>query len=294
MSRKSPFPETGRSRCFAPGIPVLYLLVFFWISGCAAPGKTIPPLHRGVPPPPESVLSEWFGNPPGEGFRGTARISLETPDGKYFRTTAFAVRYPGSLRIEALPLFGTPDLLLASDGLFLKAYFPEEHLFLLGPPDAASLNALFRLPLDVTDVVSLIMGIPPGRGDPLLRYEASWEGPLYRADGFLNGEKTRSFWLDVERKKLVRYETRGKGSCPSFTAVFEGTLPVGGIEFPERISIRVEKPVPVVSAIRLSDLERMETVSPELFDLAVPPEVETRWIGPPDGNIPGPGTSLDR
>lgn len=268
-------------------------LALMWISGCAAPGKTVPP-SRGAPPPPESVLSEWFGNPPEEGFRGTARISLETPDGKYFRTTAFAVRYPGSLRIEALPLFGTPDLLLAADGRLLKAYFPEERLFLMGAPDATSLYALFRLPLDVPDVVSLIMGIPPGRDDSLLRYEASWEGALYRADGFLNGERIRSFWLDVERRRLVRYESRGAGSRSSFTAVFEGALPAGGRDFPERISIRMESPVPVISTIRLSGLERMETVSPDLFDLVVPPETEIRWIGPPTEGRTGPETSLNR
>jgi hypothetical protein len=293
VSRRSPSPETGRFRFFTAGIPAL-CLVILWICGCAAPGKTVPTPPRGAPPAPESVLSEWFGNLQEEGFQGTARISLETPDGKYFRTTAFAVRYPASLRIEALPLFGTPDLLLAADGRFLKAYFPEDRLFLLGPPDAPSLYALFRLPLDVPDVVSLIMGVPPGREDPLIRYEASWDGPLYRADGFLNGEKIRSFWLDVERRKLVRYETRGTGGRPSFTAVFEGTLEAGGRNFPERISVRMAEPVPVASTIRLSGLERMENVSPDVFDLVVPPGAETRWLGPPASGRTEPGTSLDR
>jgi len=265
-------------------IPFLLMAVCL-IFGCALSRETVPP-RRELPPPPEKVLGQLFGNPPKEGFRATAKISLEIPEGKYFRSAALVMKYPDSLRIEALPLMGTPDLFLTADARLLKAYFPEENLFLVGRPTAPNLYALFRLYLTVPDVVSLLMGLPPGWEDPRLRYAAAWEGALYRTDAFLEGNKIQTLWIDLEKKRLTRYETGGWNGHPPFQVDFREAVPVeGGGEFPGGIAITVKEPVVLFSTIRLRGLERAFTLPEDIFDLPVPRGAELRWL---DGSAPPP------
>jgi len=261
-----------------------FLFVACLFFGCSLSRETTP-LREELPPPPEEVLERLFASPPEEGFRGTAKISLEVPEGKYFRTAALVMKYPDCLRIEALPLMGTPDLFLTADARFLKAYFPEENLFLVGRPTASNLYALFRLYLTVPDVVSLLMGLPPGWGDPRLRYAAAWEGSLYRADAFWDGEKIQSLWIDLEKKRLTRYETGAWNGHPPFQVIFREAVPVeGGGEVPGGISITLKEPVALFSTIRLIGLERVSTLPEDVFDLPVPQGAELRWM---DGSVTG-------
>jgi len=185
---------------------------------------------------------------------------------------------------------GTPDLFLTADTRLLKAYFPEENLFLVGQPTASNLYALFRLYLTVPDVVSLLMGLPPGWEDPRLRYAAVWEGALYRADAFLDEDKIQTLWIDLAKKRLTRYETGGWNGHPPFRVDFREAVPVaGGGEFPGGIAITIKEPVVLSSTIRLVGPERAFTLPEDIFDLPFPQGAELRWL---DGSAPSPEGGL--
>lgn len=277
IRKKEILPEPRLLKSWAANILLLALAVCCAV-GCAVPRGEVPVL-REPPPPPREVLERLFGSPLEEGIQATVKISLEVPEGKYFRSAALVMKYPDSLRIEALPLMGTPDLFLTANARLLKAYFPEENLFLVGEPTAPNLYALFRLYLTVPDVVSLLMGHPPGLKDPRLRYTARWEGSLYRIDVFLGEETIQSLWIDLEKRRLTRCERVAWNGRPAFEVLFRDAVSVaGGGELPGGLSIAFGEPVSLLATIRVAGPERAHSLPESVFDLLPPEGVTLRWI----------------
>ncbi|HNT57124.1 MAG TPA: hypothetical protein PKL99_04535 [Syntrophales bacterium] len=277
IRKKEILPETRFLKSGAATTLLLALAVCFTVGCAVPPGES--PVPREPPPPPRDVLERLFGAPPEEGIQATVKVSLEVPEGKYFKSAALVMKYPDSLRIEALPLMGTPDLFLTANVRLLKAYFPEENLFLVGEPTAPNLYALFRLYLAVPDVVSLLMGHPPGLKDPRQRYTARWEGPLYRVDVFLGEKIIQTLWIDLEKGKLTRCERVAWNGHPALQILFRDAVSItGGGELPGGLSIAFGEPVSLLATIRVKGPERAHTLPENVFDLLPPEGATLRWI----------------
>jgi hypothetical protein len=124
--------------------------------------------------------------------RGLAKVRLTTADRSLSLSQVLLAAYPDRLRTESLSPFGSPLLILASDGHELDVLLPGEGRFLHGPASAENLHRFTRLPLRLTDLVGLLLYRPPlfpwqeihGGSDGADRYRLFLDGPESRRQVF--------------------------------------------------------------------------------------------------------------
>jgi hypothetical protein len=123
-----------------------------------------------------------------ETLRGLAKVRLTTKERTLSASQVLLAAFPDRLRAESLSPFGSPLLVLASDGHDLDVLLPGQGRFLHGPASADNLRRFTRLPLRLTDLVGLLLYRPP-----LFPWQefhgGSGEGDHYRL--FLDGHDNR-------------------------------------------------------------------------------------------------------
>ena len=92
--------------------------------------------------------------------RGLAKVKLVGKDRSVGFSQVLLVAFPDRLRAESLSPFGSPLLILASDGSDLEVLLPGEGRFLQGPASAENLRRFTRIPLRLADLVSLLLYRP--------------------------------------------------------------------------------------------------------------------------------------
>ncbi len=153
------------------------------------------------------------------------RLRLNAGGKKLAATQYLWVSKPAFVRAEVLnPFgFGGPLLLFASDGATLSVFSPGKGTFYRGEASAQNLMRFTRIPLQVSDLVRLVL-----YEVPLLPYESSRAGMregLYQLELLGPGPNRQQFlfdqaltlteagyYLDDELQLSVRYE--GQGGFP--------------------------------------------------------------------------------
>jgi len=92
--------------------------------------------------------------------KGLAKATYRNGDESITASQVVFARYPAALRLETLGLFGSPALLLATDGTTLTVLLPGEAKAYQGPAGAGFLQQVLRLPLRPEDLVSLLLHKP--------------------------------------------------------------------------------------------------------------------------------------
>ena len=151
MTRPNPRPG-----CWLPVWLGLCLL-----TGCA----TLPP----VPASPAvrmaddgTLLKEWLSRAPGvRTLQGVAKARVQTPERSLSATQVILVEAPDRLRTEALSPFGTPVLVMATDGRELGAMLPGDRLLYRGKPTPENLERFTRMSLRLPELVGILLYRPP-------------------------------------------------------------------------------------------------------------------------------------
>ena len=199
------FPGPRRSQALAAALAAVLL---FMMPGCA-PRKAPPPLPA-LPPVAADALLQQVETCGADvtSLRGLAKVRLVNGGKTVNVRQAILAGYPDRLRTETLSPFGSPLLVLASDGQNLDALLPGEGRFLHGPASAENLRRFSRLPLRLTDLVGLLLYRPPlfpweemrgGSGDAGSRYRLFLDGPAARRQVF-------SFAADLQLTGAAYYD----------------------------------------------------------------------------------------
>jgi len=126
----------------------------------------------GVPPGGELIAnlkrSDVFRS-----LDGTARVRLESDGKSYTVTQLLLAEKPDRLRLDLLSPFGQPLLQLATDGRQLTALLPPDAVFYLGEASDRNLQRFTRLPLQLPDLIALIL-----YQVPLIAYDDESVTPL--------------------------------------------------------------------------------------------------------------------
>lgn len=136
------------------------LLVCALLAGCAPRPISMP--VAPLPAVSADVLLQGIKSS-GTSFntvRGLAKVKLATKNRTVSVNQVLLAAYPDRLRAESLSPFGSPLLILASDGSDLEVLLPGEGRFLQGPASAENLRRFTRIPLRLADLVSLLLYRP--------------------------------------------------------------------------------------------------------------------------------------
>lgn len=218
-------------------IPVLLALLGLFLSGCAGVAVSVRPAPYDSP---ESALRAIAASGPAdEAITATANILIDRQGEKYPLKAALMMKKPSDLRLESIPLLGTPDFFLSISGGELRAFFPGKGggSFYIGRGTPRNLSRFFPLALPAGEIIPLLMGLPPAEGEAPFPLNGEWEQELYRVDRHEAGKKVRSLWIDPAVNLLTRIRTFGEGETTAYTADFSEHARVGKGFLPRRVAI---------------------------------------------------------
>lgn len=178
------------------------------MPGCAPPQAPIP--LPALPPIAAGVLLQQVESCGADvtSLRGLAKVQLANGEKNFTVRQVILAGYPDRLRTETLSPFGSPLLVLASDGQTLAALLPGEGRFLQGPASAENLRRFTRLPLRLGDLVGLLLYRPPLLPWEEMRGDSGDADRSYRL--FLDGPGTRrqvfSFAADLQLTGAAYYD----------------------------------------------------------------------------------------
>ncbi len=111
-----------------------------------------------------------------ESLSGRLRVSLRGPQARGRATVLLAFRRPDALRVE-VPGPSGPRLTIVARGQRLLATFPHDRAYWESEATAQGLEALLGVALTPSEVMDLLVGVPPAS---VRDYRASWGALLPR------------------------------------------------------------------------------------------------------------------
>lgn len=120
--------------------------------------------------------------------QGLAKVKVRTADDSLNGTQVILAGMTDRLRAETLSPFGTPLLLFASNGGALSVSLPSRNLFYTGAATVENIGRFVRIPLQMTDLVALLLYQPP----------------------LINAQSEEAFALNGDAWLVVRNGTQGR------------------------------------------------------------------------------------
>jgi hypothetical protein len=251
---------------------VLVPLMVFIFANCA-PQKPVEPIKKYIPPPEDVLKKISSTSNREEAVSATARLTIKTVKGTYTQNVAIAVKKPASLRIETIPLFGTPDLLLSVDVHRLKVFLPKEGHFYVGPATRENIFLFSRLYLDLDEAVAILMGTPPLLQQNGMALKGSMDKELYRIDIFSGKRLIQSLWVDLDHDKVLQTDVFNEIGEIYYRVEFDDYNHFGRITRPQLVKILIAAPHKISASIKYSNIQVLSETAENLFDLPVPPGI---------------------
>ena len=219
--------------------------LFFGCAGgrVASPGATYDS--------PGTALRELAASAVKGTITATARIEIFSHGERYPLKAAMMMRIPADLRLESIPLFGTPDFFLSIEGDELRVFLPGKGSFYSGPATRRNIARFLYLPLPAAEIVGILMGRLPAEWEGSNNVRGEQEEEYYRIDRYQAGKKIGSVWIDPVGDLLIRVRAFTEGEEIAYTADFSDHARMGKGFLPHRLTISSDG---VSLALRYTDM----------------------------------------
>lgn len=213
----------------------------------------------------DGLMQEWFENSAQvTSVQGLAKVKVHTPEKTLSGTQVILAEKPNRLRAETLSPFGSPLLLLAADGKKLRVSLPSRNTFYTGEATAANLGRFVRIPLRLTDLISVLLYQPP------MIDALSEEAFNLQKGGWLlvrYGPSRRQELIFNHARQLVEvgYYKQDK----LFLKINYGQFSDDGNRFPQLFVIELPE-AKTTASLKFSDLETNGILRPGIFQLSPP------------------------
>jgi|GEM_PF-898000 len=247
--------------------PVLAILVILLLgSGCASR----PPLPVKVLPAEEgerllSVVArhtELYRS-----LNGLARVRGEVGGQSFSVSQGILAASPAKLRLETLGPFGQSLVTVATDGQVMEAMVPSRKRFWRGPAGADNVREFLHLPMELKDLVNLLLYRVPLQPfsstlvefDPVGEYRLTLFGPVGRRQVLLFDVESRltgSAWYEGdELRTRIGFADFQEGT--NFPLAIFSEIPFRNQEFRVTFSeLRINPDIPAAS-FRIEPLSGM-------------------------------------
>ena len=259
------FPGRGTLRNL---LCLLSLGLLLLLSACAS----LQPQDDRLPVPPgtgERLLAEWAVQAGRyHSLRGLAKVKVKTPQRNVSGTQVVLAERPDRLRAETLGTFGTPLLLLATDGTDLGVLVPSQNSYYFGKANADNIGRFTRIPVAVDTLVkTLLYSAPVFAYDDVNAWMLNDGGWLLELS---SGSNRQEMVFDARRRLVeTRYFNSGKLILEVAYAEFQGK----DSEFPHRFDMNLVE-YDIQASLEFSELETNQDLLPDLFRLKPPAGVE--------------------
>ncbi|MHB8137275.1 MAG: hypothetical protein ACYDGO_02675 [Smithellaceae bacterium] len=242
-----------------------YIMLVFVLSilACGCAGKAV---VSPVVPPEKSLEILCPVIQEADRIFATADIDLITAQGHYPVRAALIIQKPSFLRLEILPVVGTPDFILTATPDNMQIFIPSRGEFYSGKPSAENLARFLPWGLNIDDIVMILSCDCPASVGKNSSFAGYQEGDLTRVDMKAASGLSQTLWLGHNGRmvKLIRHGADGR---ENFQVRYEDyaseRLPAG------RITVTLADNVTIVS-VKYSDLKIVKETNWSIFELPIP------------------------
>jgi hypothetical protein len=250
---------------FSPRIIILLLLAVL-ASGCIQ--QTV--IHNDSTP--EKILSA-ISNAVAEDdiLSAMAQIDLVTLRGYQPARAAVIIKKPSYLRLELIPVIGTPDFFLVASPEKMSIFIPSKGEFYRGQPTQTNLAKFFPWQFNIEDLVMIFSGTYPSLKEKIIAYQSYRENNFLRIEMKAQSGCSQIIWVGENNRlrKLVRSDEHGK---EMYHVEYDRYGTHGSIA--GEISINMADGITSLS-INYSDLKIEKATDLSIFDLPIPVNVKT-------------------
>lgn len=200
----------------------------------------------------------------------TAEIDLDTEQGHYPVRAVLIVQKPSYLRLEILPVIGTPDLYLTATPDHLQIFIPSREEFYSGKPSAENLARFLPWGFNVEDIVMILScDFPTHEGKDSSRAGDQEAGPtkfdLKTPSGF-----SQTLWIGKNGRveKLIRHAPDGR---EIFQVRYDDY--VSGSSLARKITI-IQTDHKTRILVKYTDLKIVKATNLTVFELPVPAGIQ--------------------
>jgi hypothetical protein len=244
---------------------VILLWLIFFVYGCAGQAIIYPDS------PAEKIPTTIFSGPIADDdvVSAIVDIDLTSPDGYYPTKAALIIKKPSYLRLEMLPVFGTPDFLLTASPEKMSIFIPSKEKFYYGQPTGANLSKFIHWQFNIEDIVMIFAGIYPSLKEKDISYQSYREKNLLRMEMKAPSGCSQIVWVGENNRlfKIVRNDEYGKElyTVRYFYDAASCTLPA-------KITISMADGITLLS-VKFSEIRIEKATDLSIFDLPIPANV---------------------
>ncbi|MGP8154152.1 MAG: DUF4292 domain-containing protein [Smithella sp.] len=259
------YPQSFFSRIIK--IPFLFavklLLLSFLACGCVGPAVVYPDFTSIKNP--ASITGSIVED---DVLSAIVHIDLTTPDGYYPAKAALIIKKPSYLRLEMIPVIGTPDFFLAASPEKMSIFIPSKEKFYYGQPTGENLGKFLPWQFNIEDIVMIFAGTYPSFKERNISYQSYQEKNLLRMEMKAQSGCSQIVWVAENNRlfKIVRNDKTGKEAYTVRYFYDDTQSPIPG-----KITISLADGTSL--SVKFSDIKIEKTTDLSIFDLPIPANV---------------------
>lgn len=249
---------------FLPRIIILLLLAVL-ASGCIQ--QTV--IHNDSTP--EKILSA-ISNAVAEDdiLSAMAQIDLVTLRGYQPARAAVIIKKPSYLRLELIPVIGTPVFFLVASPEKMSIFIPARGEFYRGQPTQTNLAKFLPWQFNIEDLVMIFSGTYPSLKEKVITYQSYQENNFLRIEMKAQSGYSQIIWVgeNNQLRKLVFNDEQGK---EIYNVKYDHYGLPGSLA--GEITISMADGITSLS-IKYSDIKIEKATDLSIFDLPIPANVK--------------------
>ncbi len=195
-----------------------------------------------------------------------AQIDLVTPHGYHPVRAAIVMKKPSYLRLELLPIIGTPDFFLSSSPEEMRIFIPSRGEFYRGKPTVANLTRFLPWQFNIEDIVMIFTGAYPPIIDGIMSYQSYQEKNSLRIEIKSPSDKSQILWVG-ENNRLLKLASLNELGQEIYHVNYEDYRPESPV--PGKITINMADGITSIS-VKYSEFKIEKATTPAIFDLKMP------------------------
>jgi hypothetical protein len=215
----------------------LFVITAF-IVGCAGQQRL---KYREPYVSPETAWNIIKASAVSTAITAIAKIDIADQDTRYLFKAAVMMKRPDSLRLELMPLIGSPDLFISMENGEMRIFIPSKKRFYQGRTTARNISRFLHVYIDGNELISLMMGLPPYHENQRQNLTGALEEKLYRMDLHRDDGGILSCWIDPLANRIIKISLVQQDKGKFYEAIFDKYTTVEGQAMPQSLTIAGDK-----------------------------------------------------
>lgn len=249
---------------------IIFLLLFSGLI-CSCLQRTT--VHLNMPSKKQlTVISGAFTRD--STLSAIAQIDLVTKQGYQPLRAALVISKPSYLRLELLPVIGTPDFFLAATPAAISIFIPSRGEFYYGKPTGANFSKFFPWDFNIEDIVMILSGTYPALPEKEVSSQSYRESNFLRIEIKAKSGISQTIWIGEKNRlsKYIRNDESGKEIYRVQYEDYEQESFIAG-----KITIKMADGINSLS-VKYSDLKIETTADLSVFELLVPEGIKIIFL----------------